>query len=498
MYYSNSHFEYFYVVRPAHALDRASLGNDEESFVNNVATKISPPAATGPSIIRTISDIVEYLDRLPSYEYGPQAVARMQQLNELFGNVMHAISTILVGGSTGKSLAIHFAVRLFNEEQIATAAIFSSHFLNYNERILLSGEVVAPKIFADTLIEVIEKVEGAGIAATAHELMLIAGFLQAVHQKVDLVLVEVAVGGQHDVAAICRPLITAVTRIADDATGLVGAAPDAVLEELTSLARPGSFFVSSEQSKIVLQQMKKLVESRGGTWTMPIRKLAPLPYVWEQLYGRTASLGERLVQLYVEDILKRFSPLLRGNILATQQGQRGRPTREAKRNAEINPIKTLKNFWRGQSSFMRGHFEVLEKEKPLVVLDNASNVDGLMNVFLGVRLLHYQKPLKGFVLIVGVASTLDQAALFDGLRYLFKKVPGEVIFIPVPGVLSCLPQALVAVAREQHIRARACSSFEEAFLIAKEHVDARDGLIAVAGSPRLVTAYWRIREVKRF
>ena len=465
--------------------------------MNNVATKISPSAIAGQNALRTFPDIIEYLDRLPAYEYGARAVARMQQLNELFGNVMYAVNTILVGGSTAKSLSIHFATQLFNEEKIATAALYSSHFLNYNERIALSGETMPSKVFGDIMTEVIQKVEGAGIAATAHELMLLVGFLYAVEQKVAVVLVEVAVGGSNDVASICRPLITAITRIADDATGLIGSTEEAVLRELTSLARPGAFFVSSEQSKIVLQQMKKLVEDRGGNWVMPIRKLAPLPYVWEQLYGRTASLGERIVQMYVEDISKQFSPLLRGNILATQQGQRGRPTREAKRNAEMNPIKTLKSFWRAQSSFMRGRFEILDKEKPVIVLDNASNTDGLKNVFLGVRLLHYQKALKGFVLIMGALRTLDTQALFNELRYLFRKVPGEVFFIPLIDADSCVPEELVAIAREQHIRARACSSFEEAFLTAKGQVDVRDGLIAVAGSPRLVSAYWRMREIKR-
>ena len=107
--------------------------------------------------------------------------------------------------------------------------------------------------------------------------------------------------------------------------------------------------------------MKKWADENDINWAMPIRKLAALPYVYEQLYGRAASLGERIAQIYVEDVRKKFSPFLRGNLLATQKGQRGRPTLEAKRNAELNPIKTLKKFWQEDSGPSSGncHFEIL-------------------------------------------------------------------------------------------------------------------------------------------
>ena len=36
---------------------------------------------------------------------------------------------------------------------------------------------------------------------------------------------------------------------------------------------------------------------------MPIRKLAPLAYPFEQLHGRCAALAERICQIYVDDFL---------------------------------------------------------------------------------------------------------------------------------------------------------------------------------------------------
>ena len=82
---------------------------------------------------------------------------------------------------------------------------------------------------------------------------------------------------------------------------------------------------------------------------------------------------------------------------------------------------------------MRGRFELLNKEKPSILLDNASNVDALSNLYLGIRLLHYQKPLKGLALIIGFSKANNPLEAIKLLRYLLKKVSGSVFFVSLPG-----------------------------------------------------------------
>jgi folylpolyglutamate synthase/dihydrofolate synthase len=467
--------------------------------MNNSLTQSLKTVLIQPGQVLSYHEIVEYLDSLPVRECSPHAVERMAQLNTVCNNLLHAVNTVLVGGSNGKSLAMHFSAKLFIEENVTACLIYSTHFLTYNERIVCNGEQISNKAFTEIMNKIIAMVTAANISATAHELVMLGGFLYAIEQHAEVALVEVALGGRHDVSAVCKPRITVVTRVGDDATHTLGSDLDMIAKELITVAQPGALFISAEQSKIRLQRMKTWVEERGATWVMPIRKLAPLPYMYEQLYGRTASLGERITQLYVETVLKRFSPFLRGNLLATQEGQRGRPTLEAKRNAEVNPIKSMKSFWKNQFSLIRGRFEVLDKEKPVVVLDNASNIDAFMNVFLGARLMHYQRSVKGFSIIMGVAESLNSELLLKSIRYLLKKVPGEVIFIPLndPILSSHSPEELLVRAREMNIRARAANSLPHALQLAKDSVDMREGLVVVTGAPSLVTEYWHLREMKK-
>ena len=449
--------------------------------------------------IRSYSEVVEYLDGLKSIEHGEASLKRMQKLDKIFDNVSQAVPTILVGGSNAKSSTINFASKLLKEEGYKVGAVYSSHFLSYNERLSLESVTIQNKRFTELLNEVINAAEMSKIVATSFELMTMAALLYFKAEQVDVALLEVGLGGLYDATNICSPKICALTRVAEDHVDVLGKDLDAQTREMIGIAKAGSWFVSAEQSKIRLQKMKDWVEERGAKWAMPIRKLATLPYIFEQLYGRSASLAERIAQIFVEEINGKFSPFLRGNLLATQRGQRGRPTLEAKRAAELNPIKTLKSFWHETFELLRGRFELLDKEKPTILLDNAHNVDALSNVFLGIRLLHYQRTLNGLALVIGLDEYHNISEVMKYVRYLFKKVPGQIFFVPVPGSkLYHEPLELVRIAQNMHLKAKASFSFEEAFQMAKNAVDERQGLVAICGSAALVTEYWKIKGIKKF
>jgi len=447
---------------------------------------------------RNYSEVISFLNSRKYYDYSESVLTRMKKMDELLANPSTRIDTILVGGTNGKSSTIHFASKLLKEEGFKVGALYSNHFLNHNERFVSDFEQACNKSFADAIGSVIDIVEQNKIDATAFEILTMASFLHFQEKKVDVILLEVGLGGRYDATNICNPKISAVTRITEDHSDILGDDLDKVSAEMLEIAKPGSWFISAEQSKIRLQKMKDDLESRGVRWAMPIRKLANLPYIYEQLYGRIASLGERIAQIYVEDIKGKFSPFLRGNLLATKKGQRGRPTLEAKQNAQRNPLKTVKGFWKEQFGLVKGRFDLLDKEKPSVLLDNAHNIDAFSNLFLGIRLLHYQKPLKGLVLVIGVRKVINSLETVKLIRYLLKKVSGHVFFVPLPNdEPSHDAQTLVDIAKELGIKAKAMDSFQQAFDAAKETVDERDGLIAIFGSNDIVGQYWKARGIKK-
>jgi dihydrofolate synthase/folylpolyglutamate synthase len=452
--------------------------------------------------VRNYNEIIEHLSVIKPYEYSESAVMRMKQLDKALDTPSSKIDLILVCGTNGKSLTIHFAAKLLKEEQFLVGTSYSTHLLNFNERIASNFEQITNKAFADILNDVINVAEQEHINATAYELLHMAALVQFTREKLNVALLEVGYGGRLDALCALTPKIAALTRVADDQVGLLGLDLDHIAFEMLEIAKAGSWFISAEQSKIRLQKMKAIADGHKVLWAMPIRKLSALPYIYEQLYGRIASLGERIAQIYAEDIKSKFSPFLRGNLLATEKGRRGRPTLEAKRNSELNPIKTLKGFWTEQFDLLKGRFEFLDKEKPSILLDNASNIDALSNLFLGIRLLHYQKALKGLNIIMALSKAINPTEGLKVVRYLLKKVNGSMLFVELPananGIEGHSAEFLASIAKDMNIKARACVTLEEAFDLAKTNVDERDGLVVISGSQDLISAYWQLRGIKKF
>ena len=446
--------------------------------------------------VKSYKEVTSFLDSCKQIDYSRHSLDRMKQLEKLLGNPSQNLDIILVGGTNGKSSAIHFASKLLKEENYKVGAVYSSHILTYNERINVNFETIQNKAFAETVSEVISTAQAHKIDATSFEIMGISALLYFKKENVDVALLEVGMGGKYDAMNIFEPKIAAITRVAEDNPDILGQDLDQVTFDMLEIAKSESWLISAEQSKIRLNKMKKWAVDNDVNWAMPIRKLAALPYMYEQLYGRSASLGERIAQIYVEDVRKKFSPFLRGNLLATQKGQRGRPTLEAKRNAELNPIKTLKKFWQDEFSLLHGRFELLDKEKPSILLDNADNIDALTNLFLGVRLLHYQKPIRDLTLVFGLAASVQAVETLKLVRYLLKKVNGQIIFVPIPNTACHSTSNLESIAKELGIKSSACDSFGKAIEIVKETVDEREGLAIISGHQNMVAEYWKNRGIK--
>ena len=98
-------------------------------------------------------------------------------------------------------------------------------------------------------------------------------------------------------------------------------------------------------------------------------------------------LAERITSIYINSFANKEHVLVSNSLLTKKKGQRGRPTLEVKRQTELNPKRTIEQFWKETLSTLPGHFQLLDKEKPTILLDPASNLDAFKNLLLGTRLL---------------------------------------------------------------------------------------------------------------
>jgi len=472
--------------------------------MNNVQqTGARKPVIIGKQ--RSYHEIVDYLDQ--HWSVAPDlSLERTRQLDKALDAASQKVPTILVAGTNGKSLTVHFTTRLLRAEGLKVGAFSAPHILMYNERISLNNETISNKSFTEVGNKVILAAEQLTLEANSSELLTVMALQFFKENNVDVAVMEAYRGGATDPVNIIPAKVATITRVTPPNVTVSEDNLEALITEMAGIVKRGTHITSGDQNKTTLQLMQTLTEKQGGFWAMPIRKLATLPYPFEQLHGRCAALAERIAQMFVEQQLYPNTTIIADSLLSKPKGSRGRPTLEKKRELEMNPRKTIEQFWKEEISLLPGKFQILDKEKPTILLDTASNIDAFKNFLLGIRLLHYQRPLKGLTIIVGAAhNALHSEEFLKQIRYFFKKTSGQILICAVDEVVPGVDEANMWNAEQvandikgMKVKARACKNFEEAFDLAKKSVDERHGLVAITGSHSVVNAYWKHKGIKKF
>lgn len=474
-----------------------------KSTTTQKRTAIKAPVVAGKQ--RNYNEVVDYLDAHWSTNKNDLSLTAIKQLDKAFGSISQQLDTVMVAGTNGKSLTAHFTGKLLREEGLSVGILYSPHILTYNERFSLNNETISNKLFTDIANEVINTAEGSDINVNTLDVLTMMALLYFKNSNVDVAVLELGINSSQNPAHICTPKVVAITRVADpEILTQNDEETKQIIEDIISCVKTDVVVVSADQSKLSLQAMQTRVEERGGTWMMPIRKLAPLVYPFEQLHGRCAALAERVAHTYVNMFSNKHAITVNKSLLSKQKGQRGRPTLEAKRQSELHPKKTIDQFWREIQNSLPGRFQLLDKEKPTILLDNASNLDALKNVLLGARLLHYQRPLKGLTIILGLHNeSMNQTELLKTLRYFFKKTSGQIIVCPARPMAN--EETINPVNIEQitndikgmKIKARSAKNLKAALEAARDTVDERNGLVVITGSTAIVAQYWEEKGIKK-
>lgn len=456
-------------------------------------------------IVRGYNEIIVWLDAHWANIDRTKTLERMQKMDAALGSISKKLKTILVAGTNGKSLTIHFTAKLLKHEGLNVGSYYAPHLVTYNERIMFNETAISNKSFTDLANTVLSTAERLGIEVTSAEVLTMMAMLYFEEQKADVAIFEVRDGGLYDPANICHAQVATITRVTPSNTLMSSEDITALAREMMKIVKPNTAIVAGDQSKAHLQLMQTMAEEQQGLWAMPIRKLAALEYPLEQLHGRCAALAERIAQLFVNNVLSKETVFGSDSLLAKQPGQRGRPTLEAKKQAELNPKKTVEQFWKETEKTLSGRFEILDKTKPTILLDTADNLDAFENLLLGIRLMHYQKPLKGLVIIIAAAKNmLHNEEFLKAVRYFFKKTSGQVFICPIDCALAgnCEEESwnveqVTNDMKGMKIKAQGFKSFADAFEVAKTSVDERAGLVVITGSQSIVHAFWNYKGIKK-
>jgi len=154
---------------------------------------------------------------------------------------------IIVGGTNGKGSCVATLESLALESKLRIGCYTSPHLLNFNERIRLNGKDVSDK----TLQHAFEIVDQAReeLALTFFEFTTLVALLIFKQASLDLVVLEVGLGGRLDAVNIVEPDATIITTIDFDHQSWLGNSLENIAFEKSGICRKGiDNFVGDQKS----------------------------------------------------------------------------------------------------------------------------------------------------------------------------------------------------------------------------------------------------------
>ena len=169
-------------------------------------------------------------------------LGRMQRAVDLLGNPEKTYPIIHVTGTNGKGSTIAFMRELFVAHGKKVGTFTSPHIISIHDRICINGQAIADADFI-RLAEQVKEMEKALLEThdnlSFFELLTLIALLYFKEQDVDLVLLEVGIGGLLDTTNVVTGEIAVITSIGLDHQETLGDSLEEIAEQKAGIFKAG-------------------------------------------------------------------------------------------------------------------------------------------------------------------------------------------------------------------------------------------------------------------
>lgn len=231
----------------------------------------------------TYQDAVAFLEAVTNYERTPDPSAmrevrleRMRRLCELVGNPQRQFRAILVGGTSGKGSICSMIYAMLRAAGLRVGLYVSPHLEDPRERIRVSApdrapsseldeqaDWISPEALASSLQHLHDVLRGKPELPghgplTYFELLTAAAFVHFAHQRVEVGVFEVGLGGRLDATNVLDPVVSVLAPIGLDHTDVLGHDLVTIAKEKAGIIRPASPVISATQHPSVSSMLRDL------------------------------------------------------------------------------------------------------------------------------------------------------------------------------------------------------------------------------------------------
>ena len=201
--------------------------------------------------IQTDQDVAEFLasrinleqSRGSSHIKRGYKLERMRALLERLGNPQKRLRSVHIAGTKGKGSTAAMTASILRAAGLSVGLFTSPHITRFEERIAVNGNPIPSTSVIALLQRIATAEESPEFSdqfghATYFEVLTALGWLQFEACNVDVVVLEVGLGGRLDSTNLCNPVVTAITSISRDHTELLGNSLEEIAAEKGGIIKP--------------------------------------------------------------------------------------------------------------------------------------------------------------------------------------------------------------------------------------------------------------------
>ncbi len=283
---------------------------------------------------------------------------------------------IIVGGTNGKGSTCAFLEAIYRAAGFVVGLHTSPHLVDFRERIKVSGQMIDEKSLCQAFCKIEQMRVKEDLFLSYFEMSTLAAWEVFCAKKVDVMILEVGLGGRLDAVNVYEPDVSIVTSIALDHQDWLGDTREKIGLEKAGIFRSGKAAICADQhppESLLLhaKNIKANVYLNG-------REFAYQSNANDWLFEIDGKTHENLPQ-----------PALKG----AHQLQNAAGALTAIALLQTSLKVSLKAIETGlQQAFVPCRFEIVQ-DKPCVILDVAHNVEA-MHAFCA-ELVKYQQNQQG-------------------------------------------------------------------------------------------------------
>lgn len=240
-----------------------------ESAVPDDARELTALARDSQAEARVAQIYEEIVARAPEHDVQP-TLDRVHAVLELLGEPQRAAPVIHVAGTNGKTSTARAIETLLGARGLRTGRFTSPHLHTVRERIAIDGEPISREAFvaawedvAPVVALVDERSQAAGGPRLSFfEVFTVMAFAAFADAPVDVVVLEVGMGGRWDATNVADAQVAVVTPISFDHTRWLGETLEEIAGEKAGVVKDGATLVLAAQEPQVEAVLREAAAAR--------------------------------------------------------------------------------------------------------------------------------------------------------------------------------------------------------------------------------------------